>query len=155
MAFKHIYHFRVEWGDADPARIVFYPNYFRWMDAANHNAFESAGIDNNYLLDRGYIGFPITEVNAQFKRPGLYADKMWVETTVEDIAEKSFKCVYRFFRKDATGNTLILESYEKRILGQPHPSDPKRIVAAVLPDELIKKLQGVVEGESPASPKEH
>ena len=34
---------RVEWGDCDPADIVFYPNYFRWFDAASWNLFEVAG----------------------------------------------------------------------------------------------------------------
>ena len=25
---------QVHWGDCDPAGIIFYPTYFRWMDAA-------------------------------------------------------------------------------------------------------------------------
>lgn len=31
----------VEWGDYDEAGIVFYPNYFRWMDGAFHQVCQS------------------------------------------------------------------------------------------------------------------
>ena len=29
---------RVQWGDCDPAGIVFYPRYFEWFDAVHHPA---------------------------------------------------------------------------------------------------------------------
>src|SRR6266850_1537964 len=34
---------QVHWGDCDPAGIIFYPTYFRWMDAATWALMESAG----------------------------------------------------------------------------------------------------------------
>ncbi len=34
----------IEWGDCDPADIVFYPNYFRWFDASTANHFQAAGL---------------------------------------------------------------------------------------------------------------
>ena len=38
MSLRHTTRFTVEFGDCDPAQIVFYPNYFRWMDAASLRA---------------------------------------------------------------------------------------------------------------------
>jgi len=38
MSRTHVTRFTVEFGDCDPAQIVFYPNYFRWMDAASLRA---------------------------------------------------------------------------------------------------------------------
>ena len=35
---------RIEWGDCDPAGIVFFPNYSRWMDAASHHFFVRCGL---------------------------------------------------------------------------------------------------------------
>ena len=35
---------RIQWGDCDPAGIVFYPNFFRWMDAATWHFFDAASI---------------------------------------------------------------------------------------------------------------
>jgi 4-hydroxybenzoyl-CoA thioesterase len=139
--------FRVEWGDADPARIVFYPNYFRWVDAANHNAMESVGVDNNYLLDHGYVGFPITQANAAFKRPGLYGDRMRIEVRFSDFTQKAFRCLYRCVRTDtaadgATVDTVIFEAFEDRILAKPHATDPKRITPADIPDDIKRRLTG-------------
>ncbi len=36
-----IYRVTVEFGDCDPVRIVFYPNYCRWIDSATRHLFES------------------------------------------------------------------------------------------------------------------
>ena len=36
-------HARIEWGDCDPAGIIFYPTYFRWIDAASWALFDAAG----------------------------------------------------------------------------------------------------------------
>ena len=36
---------QVHWGDCDPAGIIFYPTYFRWMDAAAWALLESVGYD--------------------------------------------------------------------------------------------------------------
>ena len=33
---------RVQWGDCDPAGIVFYPRYFEWFDAGTILLFEKA-----------------------------------------------------------------------------------------------------------------
>ena len=33
---------RVQWGDCDPAGIVFYPRYFEWFDACTILLFEKA-----------------------------------------------------------------------------------------------------------------
>jgi len=35
---------RIEFGDCDPAGIVFYPNFQRWMDAASLHFFVQCGV---------------------------------------------------------------------------------------------------------------
>ena len=34
---------QVQWGDCDPAGIIFYPTYFRWIDAASWALFDAVG----------------------------------------------------------------------------------------------------------------
>ena len=38
------YTVRVEFGDCDPARIVWFPNFFRWIDAASRHFFLQCGV---------------------------------------------------------------------------------------------------------------
>ena len=59
----------IGWGDCDPARIVFYPNYFRWFDQSTHKLFEFAGIAMGDLLDQHGGILPIVDVQASFKAP--------------------------------------------------------------------------------------
>ncbi|MFL6695326.1 MAG: acyl-CoA thioesterase, partial [Ramlibacter sp.] len=38
------YPVRVEFGDCDPAGIVWFPNFFRWIDAASRHFFIACGV---------------------------------------------------------------------------------------------------------------
>src|SRR6185295_11579207 len=42
----------VHWGDTDPARIVFYPNYFEWFDQSTRLFFDSVGLDWDSLAKK-------------------------------------------------------------------------------------------------------
>jgi 4-hydroxybenzoyl-CoA thioesterase len=137
MGYKTVHKLRIEWGDTDPARIVFYPNYFRWFDAACHQIFDEIGYNKNRLLDEGYSGMPIAEAHAEFKRPGLYSDRIEVEAEAAEVKDKSVRFAYRITR----GGELLLTGYEVRILTRPHPDDPKRLQAVSLPDGLRAGLE--------------
>ena len=56
----NVHRVRIDWGDCDPARIVFYPNYFRWFDQATSRLFESVGLPWSVLFRSGDItGLPL------------------------------------------------------------------------------------------------
>ena len=136
MGRKFSYRQRIEWGDADAARIVFYPNYFRWFDAACHRMFDEVGLSHNEMVEQGLSGFPIVEAHAEFKRPGYYTDWVEVRAEVVEVGEKTIKVVYQIWRDDI----MLLEGYEKRVIARPHPTDPKRISALVIPPEMRARL---------------
>src|SRR5438552_17030422 len=57
----------VHWGDTDPAKIVFYPNYFEWFDQSTRLYFDSVGLDWDSLVRKyGIVGLPIVEAKARF-----------------------------------------------------------------------------------------
>ena len=68
MGHKNKISMRIEWGDTDPARIVYYPQYFRWFDVAGHRLFDELGLSQNEMAKRGEAGMPIVEAHAEFKR---------------------------------------------------------------------------------------
>ena len=49
MAFTNTRDIRIEWGDCDPAGIIFYPTYFRWIDAASWALFTSVGYGPKWM----------------------------------------------------------------------------------------------------------
>ena len=40
---KYTLTIKISWGHCDPAKIVFYPNYFIWFDQSAHLLFDKAG----------------------------------------------------------------------------------------------------------------
>jgi acyl-CoA thioesterase FadM len=50
---KEVIHtIKVEFGDCDPAGIVWFPNFFRWIDASSRHFFLECGVPR-WRRDRG------------------------------------------------------------------------------------------------------
>ena len=82
---------QVEWGDCDPAQIVFYPNYFRWFDQATWRLFVQVGLTRPVLQDRyGVIGYPLVKADSEFLRSAIPGDVLTVESRIERWGGKSF-----------------------------------------------------------------
>jgi 4-hydroxybenzoyl-CoA thioesterase len=91
MSFKSTRVVRIEWGDCDPAGIIFYPTYFKIFDNATAMLFERAlGMNKNqYLKAYDFAGFPLVDTRAKFIRPTRYGDDVSVESTV-NFGKSSF-----------------------------------------------------------------
>jgi 4-hydroxybenzoyl-CoA thioesterase len=131
MTLRHVSRFVVQFGDCDPAQIVFYPNFFRWMDAASLHYFEAAGVPpwHRRTEQDGIIGTPIVDVQARFVAPATYGDRIDIETAIVEWRQKSFVMQHLVRR----GETLLVEGREVRIFARRHPTDPARIQAVPAP----------------------
>jgi len=124
----------VQWGDCDPAGIVFYPNYFTWFDAASRMYLETILPQKRTLLERhGIIGFPIVDASARFMRPSSYGDPIEFRTAVERWEERRFTMLHRGVR----GGEVLLEGRELRIAGRHHPEHPGRLQSIPIPEEVL------------------
>ena len=58
----------VQFGDCDPAGIVFFPNFSRWMDAASLAFFVDCGVPpwRELVKTRGIVGTPLLEIHTRF-----------------------------------------------------------------------------------------
>ena len=83
---------QVEFGDCDPAQIVWFPNFFRWVDAASRHFFVASGVPlwSELTRTRGIIGTPLLDTHASFKRTATYGDPIEVHTSVPDWGNKAF-----------------------------------------------------------------
>lgn len=132
-----IYRVAVEWGDADPARIVFYPKYFTWFDAATRHLFVSAGFRVPDIYDQyGVVGMPIAETNARFLAPSKFADELEVHSGVSEWSERFFVVSHKIYN----AGTLSVDGYEKRVWAAEHPEKPGRLKALPVPDEIRARL---------------
>lgn len=132
-----IYPVTVEFGDCDPAGIVFYPNYYRWFDAASHHLFNDAGLSVQELREQyGAVGLPLAETGAAYKRPAYFGDRLEIESSVVECGEKTLRVEHLVRRS----GELLVDGFEVRFLGVPHPDDAKRLRAASISDSMREAL---------------
>jgi 4-hydroxybenzoyl-CoA thioesterase len=110
---SHRYCVQVCFGDCDPAGIVFYPNFQRWMDASSLNFFLACGIAPWKTLEKSHniVGTPLLETSTKFINSASYPDQLEILTSVESWSSKVFTQLHRVTR----GETLICEGRETRI----------------------------------------
>ena len=94
--------FTIEWGDCDEAGIVFYPNYFYWLDCAFQRLLRSQGLSQRELRRRFGAVTPIVEAHCDFKAPARYDDELQFEIEVAAEGERKFRVDYHFLSHDRT-----------------------------------------------------
>lgn len=133
-----VYTQRVEFGDCDPARIVWFPNFFRWIDAASRHFFLQCGVPPWHETEKstGLIGTPLVDTHARFVKTASYGDTLQIHAQVAEWREKSFVQRYQIKRENADGSAdLIMECDEVRIFAA-HRQDGKGIRAIAIPADI-------------------
>jgi len=140
--FTHRRTFRIEFGDCDPAGIVWYPRYFGFFDAATASLFEAVGFPKRSLPARfGSIGFPMVDTRAKFILPSRYGEDIVIESRVSEFRRSSFDVEHRVFKGDTRGNeVLAIEAWETRVWVGKHPDDPEAIKSRPIPDAVIARM---------------
>ena len=82
----------IHFGDCDPAGIVFFPNFSRWMDAASLAFFMECGLPpwRELAKTRGIVGTPLLEINTKFHKAATYCETITISTWVEEWRAKVF-----------------------------------------------------------------
>ena len=127
----------VLFGDCDPAGIVFFPNFSKWMDASSLNFFMRCGVPpwRELVHTRGIIGTPLLEIHTRFMRPATYGQTLEIDTSVVEWGSKVFTHRHVVRR----GNDILCEGTEKRAFCIRHPDDPHRIKAIEVPEDILAK----------------
>lgn len=127
-----IYEVEVMFGDCDPAGIVFFPNFCKWMDASSLNFFVQCGIPpwRELVKTEGIIGTPLLEIHTKFSVSATYGERLQIHTSIDAWGRKTITQRHVIKR----GDTLICEGTEVRALCIKHPEDASRIKAIEIPD---------------------
>jgi 4-hydroxybenzoyl-CoA thioesterase len=125
---------RIEWGDCDPAGIVYFPRYFVYFDNCTVGLFESATKLKKSAMTAKYgaAGIPMVDVKARFLLPSQYGDDVIIESQITEFGRSSFNVQHRLLR----GEELAVECTEKRVWSVPDPDRPGGLKAAAIPQEI-------------------
>jgi 4-hydroxybenzoyl-CoA thioesterase len=92
----------VEWGDCDEAGIVFYPNYFYWLDCAFQRLLRQRGLSQRELRKRFGAVTPIVQAHCDFKAPARYDDQLEIEVSVQSDGARNFRVDYQLVSSEKT-----------------------------------------------------
>jgi 4-hydroxybenzoyl-CoA thioesterase len=124
----------VQFGDCDPAGIVFFPNFSRWMDAASLSFFMQCGVPpwRELVKTRGIVGTPLLEINTKFMKAVTYGETITVTTHVEEWRAKVFVQMHSVMR----GDELVCVGREVRAFVKRDENDPDRLRAIPVPEDI-------------------
>jgi 4-hydroxybenzoyl-CoA thioesterase len=130
---------RIEWGDCDPAGIVFYPRFFAMFDASTTALFERAlGMTKYKFIERyGIVGYPMVDTRARFIVPAKFGDDVVIESTIKEFRRSSFDVEHHL----TNGGALAVEGFETRVWAARDPSDPTKIKSVAIPEEVIAQFK--------------
>jgi 4-hydroxybenzoyl-CoA thioesterase len=127
----------IEWGDCDPARIVFNPRYFEWFDGCAAHVFAVAGFPKESLFNRyRFAGWPLVATRANFLRPCRFGETVVIETSVVAFRRSSFDLEHKLFNS----GELAVEAFETRVWTVRDPGNPERLKGEPVPHEVIARL---------------
>jgi YbgC/YbaW family acyl-CoA thioester hydrolase len=100
---------RTYWADSDPAGIVFYPNYYRFIEQAEEELFRAAGVDRFTLLQDNKVWMPRAETFSKFMRPIKLGAAIRIRLHPKLQGEKTVRYDFEFLDDD--GKEKIAEGY--------------------------------------------
>lgn len=139
--------FVVEWGQCDPAGIVFHPRYLEVFDACAAQLFaEASGMSKAEMLRRyGAAGIPVVEAGAKFHHPCRYGDPARVDTWIAKLGRSSFRLCHRL----RSHGRLAVEGWSTRVWVARDPEDPEQFQSRPIPADLVSVLRGEVRPACP------
>jgi 4-hydroxybenzoyl-CoA thioesterase len=136
--FKNSRSLVIEWGDCDPAGIVFYPRYFAMFDASTTALFSRALGMTKFEFLKAYdsAGYPMVDTRARFVSPTRFGDQVTIETTITELKRSSFSIQHLLMK----GDDLAVEGFETRVWVGRDPDNPDKIKSKPIPPEVIERL---------------
>ena len=131
---------RIEWGDCDPAGIIYYVRYFEIFDVSTTMLFERAiGMKKiQYLKAYNFLGHPVAETRAKFRMPTRFGDEVTIKTQVVHVGRSSIKLEHHL----SLGAAVAAEGSETRVWAVRDPNDPMRVKSEPIPAEIAERLRG-------------
>ena len=128
---------QVHWGDCDPAGIIFYPTYFRWIDAASWALFEAAGFGPKWMRDE-HMAMPLVSAQCEFLAPALHGDRCEVRSRIGRFGGKSFVVEHDIVRADGTP---LAKAQETRVWGKYVGGPGTPMKGQPIPDEVKERFR--------------
>ncbi len=117
---------RVYYEDTDAQGVVYYANYFRFMERARTEWLESMGVDHITLMNEENRILVVSEAHAKFLIPARLGDTLIVTAALSRQGRATFDIEQNIYRESIDGELLIQGSVTAAYLAA-DTMKPKRV----------------------------
>ena len=125
---------RVYYEDTDAQGVVYYANYFRFMERARTEWLEAMGVDHVTMMKEDNRILVVTEAHAKFIIPARLGDTLVVTAGLSQLSRATFEIEQNIYRGSSDGELLIQGGVTAAYLAA-DTMRPKRI-----PQDFIKDI---------------
>jgi acyl-CoA thioester hydrolase len=125
---------RVYYEDTDAQGVVYYANYFRFMERARTEWLRSLGIDQPKLMYEERRIFVVTETKAEFIVPAKFNDELLVTARLLNLSRATFDIEQFIYRGSLDGELLCRGSVKAAYLNA-DTMRPVRVPASIFEEQ--------------------
>jgi acyl-CoA thioester hydrolase len=98
---------RVYYEDTDAQGVVYYANYFCFMERSRTEWLEAMGVDHVTLMNEDNHILVVTEAHAKFLIPARLGDSLVVTAKLSRLGRATFEIEQNIYRDSLEGELLI------------------------------------------------
>jgi acyl-CoA thioester hydrolase len=121
---------RVYYEDTDAQGVVYYANYFRFMERARTEWLRALGVDQVALMETERRIFVVTETRAEFLVPARFNDQIVVTAGLSGLSRATFDIEQNIYR-DSLDGTLLLRGTVRAAYLNADTMRPTRVPASI------------------------
>lgn len=92
---------RVRYSDTDQMGVVYYANYFVWLEIARTEFLRSLGINYRNIEMEKQLALPAVEAYCNYKAPARYDEIILIKTKIAEMKNTSLRFDYKLFNKES------------------------------------------------------
>lgn len=139
MPYEHTSTRRIEFSETDMAGLVHFSNFFKYMETAERDFFEAAGVDLIRTKPGELVGWPRARAECKFSAPLRFGDTIDIHLAVKAVKDRAIDFQFRIFRRNADGSrTQAGKGHMTTILAQLNETGALQSVE--LPADLRERI---------------
>jgi len=122
------------------AGLVHFSNFFRYMETAERDFFEAAGIDLIHSKPGELVGWPRARAECKFSAPVRFGDTIDIHLAVQSLKDRGIDFQFRIFRHNPDGSrSQVAKGHLTTVLTELSPEGELRSIE--LTPEIRERIQ--------------
>lgn len=125
---------RVYYEDTDAQGVVYYANYFRFLERTRTEWLRTLGVDMVALAENERRIFVVAEIQTKFHAPARLSDELIVTARLTNLSRVAFDIEQNIYRDNIDGE-LLISSHVKAAYLDADTMRPKRMPSSLFGEQ--------------------